>query len=208
MLYSAMATRTKNPAATRARILLSAGEEFRRYGFQAARLNAIVENSGITKGSLFHHFAGKDDLALQWLQETLPPLLDQQWLLPLQTTTEPLHVIKSILREQTRLIEATAAAEFFGSPLATLVTSIAPSDAALHRAMLEMHQQWQRALSEALLRGQQQRMVHSAIQPADEAHLIISLSLGLELHAKSSGLAVIPGFLRSAVAYLDTLRPA
>jgi hypothetical protein len=51
-------------------------------------------------------------------------------------------------------------------------------------------------------------MVHPAIQPADEAHLIMSLSIGLELHAKSSGYSVVSGFLRSAIAYLDTLRPA
>lgn len=203
-----MATRTKNPTATRARILISAGEEFRRFGFQAARLNAIVENSGITKGSLFHHFAGKDDLALQWLQETLPPLLDQQWLSPLKDTSDPIQTIKGLLREQTRVMESTSAADFTGNPLATLITSIAPSDAALHQAMFDLQQQWHRALSEALLRGQQQRMVHSAIQPAEEAHLIMSMSMGLELHAKCSGFAVIPGFLRSAIAYLDTLRPA
>lgn len=208
MLYSGMATRTKNPAATRARILVSAGEEFCRFGFHAARLNTIVEHSGITKGSLFHHFSGKDDLALQWLQETVPPMLDQQWLSPLQDTTDPIQTIKGILREQTRIMESTAAAEFSGSPLATLVTSIAPSDAALHQAMKDLHQEWHRTLSDALQRGQQNRMVHSAIQPADEAHLIISLSMGLELHAKSSGFTVIPGFLRSAIAYLDTLRPA
>jgi hypothetical protein len=135
-------------------------------------------------------------------------LLDQQWLSPLQDTSDPIQTIKGLLREQTRVMESTSAADFTGNPLATLITSIAPSDAALHQAMHDLQQQWHRALSEALLRGQQHRMVHSAIQPAEEAHLIISMSIGLELHAKSSGFAVIPGFLRSAIAYLDTLRPA
>lgn len=203
-----MSLRKKNPTATRARILLSAGEEFRRFGFQAARLNAIVENSGITKGSLFHHFAGKDDLAQQWMKETLPPLLDEQWLSPLRDATDPIQTIKGILREQARVVESTAASEFFGNPLAILIPSIAPSDDTLHQTMLDLQQQWHRSISEALLRGQQNRMVHPAIQPTDEAHLIMSLSIGLELHAKSSGYSVVSGFLRSAIAYLDTLRPA
>lgn len=120
MLNKRMTLRKKNPTATRARILLSAGEEFRRLGFQAARLNAIVEHSGITKGSLFHHFAGKDDLAQQWMQETLPPLLDEQWLSPLRDATDPIQTIKGILREQARVLESTAASEFFGNPLAIL----------------------------------------------------------------------------------------
>jgi len=208
MPFSGMTERKKNPTATRARLLQSAGDEFCRYGFQAARLNAIVEHSGITKGSLFHHFNGKDDLALQWLQETLPTMLESQWLQPLEQGADPLDVLKNILREQTRTIENQSAREFYGSPLATLAASITPEDLALQEAMRELQLTWHRAVSEALARGQKERLVHSAIQPSDEAHLIISLSIGLELHVKSHGTTVLPGFLRSALAYLDTLRPA
>lgn len=203
-----MTKRKRNPTATRARILESAGEEFCRYGFQAARLNAIVENSGITKGSLFHHFTGKDDLALQWLQETLPTLLNEKWIAPLDQCTDVIETLKSILREQTRSIEAQTTREFSGSPLASLAASITPDDTALRQAMGEIQQSWHRAISEALARGQQQQKVHQAIQASDEAHLIISMSIGLELHAKTHGLTVLAGFLRSAHAYLDTLRPA
>lgn len=203
-----MTQRKRNPIATRARILESAGEEFCRYGFQAARLNAIVENSGITKGSLFHHFAGKDDLALQWLQETLPALLNEKWIVPLATTTDPIDALKGILREQVREIDTQQAREFYGSPLTTLVASISSAEPALHHAMGEIQQFWHRAISEALTLGQKQQQVHHAIQAVDEAHLIISLSMGLELYAKTHGTAVLAGFLRSALAYLGTLRPA
>lgn len=203
-----MTQRKKNPVATRARILESAGEEFCQFGFQAARLNAIVENSSITKGSLFHHFSGKDDLALQWLQETLPVLLQAEWIEPLQGSTDPIETIKHILRERVRKIEAESIRQFNGSPLATLAVSVSPAETALHQAMREIHQSWHRAISDALSTGQKQRQVHSAIQSADEAHLILSLAVGLELHAKTNGVGVLAGFLRSAVAYLDTLRPA
>jgi AcrR family transcriptional regulator len=204
-----MSTRKKNPVATRATILRHAGEEFCRMGFQAARLNAIVENSGITKGALFHHFAGKDDLCLQWLQETLPALLESTWLAPLRAGEDnPLDTIHSILREQVRVIEQTPRREFTGNPLATLTSSVPIEDCPLQKAMTELMQQWHQSISEALRKGQSRKTVHAAIQASDEAHLIIALMTGLELQARSRGSGIAAGFLRAAVAYLETLRPA
>jgi TetR/AcrR family transcriptional regulator, transcriptional repressor for nem operon len=208
MIASVMTQRTKNPIATRARILQSAGEEYGRYGFQAARLNAIVENAGITKGSLFHHFSGKDDLALQWLRETLPPLLDEQWIQPLEAAQDPLLALKEILRKAASGIDAAYAQDRCGNPLATLAASVLPSEAALHQAMADIQQSWHRAVAEALARGQRDRSVHPAIAAAEEAHFILALAMGMELQVKTQGPAILGGLLRSAHAYLDTLRPA
>lgn len=203
-----MSTRKKNPIATRALILQHAGEEFCQFGFQAARVNAIVERAQVTKGSLFHHFSHKEDLCLQWLRETIPPLLEQQWLNRLAPSNEPLATLKEIIREQVRVIELMPEREFFGSPLATLGASIAPTDNALRAAIAEIYLTWHTGISEALRDGQKNRKVHSAIQASDEATLIISLSIGIELQARAAGSSICAGFLRSALAYLDTLRPA
>ncbi len=203
-----MTRRTKDPIATRARIMQSAGEEYCRMGFQAARLNAIVEHSGITKGSLFHHFSGKDDLALSWMQETLPPMLEKRWIQPLQTSTDPIDSLKDILRGCAQAFEKNAAEEPGMDHMATLTASLPPSDVALHQAMMEIQQNWHRAVSDALLQGQQQKRVHAAIVASDEARLIIGMALGMELQFKSTGASVMSGWLRSAYAYLETLRPA
>lgn len=204
-----MSKRKKNPVATRATILHHAGEEFCRLGFQAARLNSIVENSGITKGALFHHFAGKDDLSIQWLQETLPALLESTWLAPLRAGEEnPLDTLHSILREQVRVIEQKPRREFFGNPLATLNSSVLIEESPLQQAMAELMQHWHQGISESLRRGQSLKTVHAAIQANDEAHLIIALMTGLELQARSMGSSITAGFLRAAGAYLETLRPA
>lgn len=200
--------RTKNPTATRAKILQSAHEEFVRYGFQAARLNAIVENAGITKGSVFHHFSGKADLARQWLEETLPPILDECWAAIMESSSDPLASIKSILREQVRRIETTSSDDFHGSPLVTLIASVDQQDAELQSCMLHIQQKWHRMIADALSAGQKNSTVHHAIVPSEEAHLIMSISMGCELQAKIIGYSMLSGYLRSAFAYLDTLRPA
>lgn len=177
-------------------------------GIQAARLNTIVEKSGITKGSLFHHFSGKDDLALQWIKETLPNLLQDRWIAPLKKSGDPIETMKEILRESVALFEQASEKSSAINFLATITASVHPSDAVLHQAMMEIQQSWHIAVSEALQRGQREQRVHAAIVPSDEAQLILSMILGCELRFKTMGSQAMPGWLRSAIAYLDTLRPA
>ncbi|MFM2221027.1 MAG: hypothetical protein RLZZ553_775 [Verrucomicrobiota bacterium] len=203
-----MEQRKKNPIATRARILKSAGEEYCRMGFQAARLNAIVENAGITKGSLFHHFSGKDDLALQWLLETLPPILQRHWVIPLEQTTNPIDALKQIFRESSETFTRAHTANTGMHSMAKLMASIDESNKELHEASIEIQQTWHRVVSEALLRGQREKLVHAAIVVSDEAHFIISIAVGASIQSGVMGPGALTGWLRSADAYLETLRPA
>lgn len=70
-----MSRRPRNEAqATRQNILDAATQRFAQEGYAAASLSAIVEDAGITKGALFHHFENKKDLFRQvWqsLQERM-----------------------------------------------------------------------------------------------------------------------------------------
>ena len=56
---------------TRTKLLWAAFAEFYRNGFQGGSLNHIVETAGATKGALFHHFAGKQDLGYAVLDEII-----------------------------------------------------------------------------------------------------------------------------------------
>ena len=50
------------PQLSRRKILEAAFAEFYANGFQGGSLNHIVEMAGTTKGALFHHFDGKQEL--------------------------------------------------------------------------------------------------------------------------------------------------
>lgn len=71
-----MPQRTTVPAATspadegaRDRLLDAAYGEIQRQGFQAASLSAILAETGLTKGALYHYFPSKKDLGLAVVDE-------------------------------------------------------------------------------------------------------------------------------------------
>src|SRR5262245_8407270 len=54
-------------ARTRRRILDAAAVEFQRRGYTAARLVDIAERAGMQVGSLYHHFASREELVTEVL---------------------------------------------------------------------------------------------------------------------------------------------
>jgi TetR/AcrR family acrAB operon transcriptional repressor len=55
--------RTKEEAlATRENVLTAALEVFSRYGYSAARLEDIAQAAKVTRGAIYHHFGGKEEL--------------------------------------------------------------------------------------------------------------------------------------------------
>ena len=52
----------KLPAAQQQAILRAALDEFAAHGFHDASLNRVIEAAGISKGSMYYYFDGKEDL--------------------------------------------------------------------------------------------------------------------------------------------------
>jgi AcrR family transcriptional regulator len=55
-------TQAERTAATTGALLAAARERFATDGYVAATLNAIAADAGVTKGALYHHFEGKEEL--------------------------------------------------------------------------------------------------------------------------------------------------
>jgi len=58
----------------RERILEAAYELFSRHGLQSVGINTVVARSGVTKRTLYRHFASKDDLVVEFLR-----LREERW---------------------------------------------------------------------------------------------------------------------------------
>jgi TetR/AcrR family transcriptional regulator, transcriptional repressor for nem operon len=65
---------TATPHESKARLLNATIQVVRRKGYTATRVEDVCEEAGLTKGSFFHHFKSKDELALaaleRWRQGT------------------------------------------------------------------------------------------------------------------------------------------
>ncbi len=62
---------------TVARILEAATSLFVRHGFHGTSISAIAEATGLTKGALYNHFTGKNDLLLALVKEFESRFLDE-----------------------------------------------------------------------------------------------------------------------------------
>ena len=57
-----MTSRAEQGRATRQRLVEAATELFARRGFEGTSIESVLETTGVSRGSLYHHFAGKDAL--------------------------------------------------------------------------------------------------------------------------------------------------
>ena len=69
---------TRNPEASRARILAAAREEFVSYGLSGARVDRIASQSGVNKNLIYHYFGSKDALYLAVLEGIYAGLRERQ----------------------------------------------------------------------------------------------------------------------------------
>jgi AcrR family transcriptional regulator len=60
--------------ATRARILQAAQEAFAEHGYDATGMDEICRRAGVSKGAVYHHFAGKQAVLLALLNQWLAGL--------------------------------------------------------------------------------------------------------------------------------------
>ena len=72
--------RAQGPAADglapRDGVLAAAAELFTRHGYAATTTRAIAERAGLRQASMYHYFAGKEDILAELLEGTVQPSLD------------------------------------------------------------------------------------------------------------------------------------
>lgn len=75
--------------AHRAAILDAALREFAAHGFSAASLNRIIEVAGVSKGSMYYYFDGKEDLYAYVIRVQLEDIIQRGGPLPVPHAPDP-----------------------------------------------------------------------------------------------------------------------
>jgi TetR/AcrR family transcriptional regulator, transcriptional repressor for nem operon len=197
----------KASAATRQKILGAAFAEFHRNGFQGGSLNQIVEAGESTKGAIFHHFSGKQELGYAVMDEIIEPLLMQRWLDPLGDFTDPIAELKHAFRKFVKE-DIDSGAWLLGCPLNNLAQEMSPLDEGFRTRIDTLYTKWRKGLATALADGVKTGTVRKDVAPRAVAAMLVAGQMGIWGTGKSSqNKAVMMQAADAICDYLDSLKP-
>jgi TetR/AcrR family transcriptional repressor of nem operon len=177
--------RTRAPEATREKLLRAAFEEIYRRGFQAASLDTILAQAGVTKGALYHHFPTKAALGYAVVDEVVRGLLLDRWLGVLQAQPgDPVTALQGTLRH--RAANLTAGEIELGCPLNNLAQEMSPLDEQFRRSVDATFETWREGFAQALARGQAEGSVRRDVDAKQVATFIVAAVEGSYGLAKSA----------------------
>ena len=199
------AAKLKAPEETRRKILNAAFDEFYTNGFQGGSLNHIVKTAGITKGALFHHFAGKRELAFAVIDELIEPIMKRRWLDPLAGSTNPVADIARCVR-QYAAEDIKSGSWVKGCPLNNLAQEMSPLDEGFRKRINALYDAWRSGIAAALALGAKAGKVKKQVAAEEVAALIVAAQMGIWGSGKSSrDRALMTEAAEALCGFLETL---
>lgn len=188
-------------------ILEAAGDEIHQFGYHAASISRILENTTLTRGALYHHFPSKLALGYAVIDELFAGYMQHLWIEPLAQCNNPVDAIAQSVRQTydchgPELIK-------YGCPLNNLSQEMSAVDEGFRERINHQYAIWESALADALLRGQQQGVVRININVNDAALFIIASiegSIGLAKNNQSA--EILNNCTAILLDYLNSLRQA
>ena len=198
--------RSRDPDATRDKLLNAAFEEIYRRGFQAASLDTILAKAGVTKGALYHHFPNKASLGYAVVDEVVKGHLLERWGVLEPPTRDPVTTLQRILRR--RAASLTTHEVELGCPLNNLAQEMSPLDQRFRRGVNATFDLWRDAVAKDLARGQAEGTVRRNVDAQKIAAFVVASiegSFGLAKGAQSA--AMLRSNLEVLGSFLESLRP-
>ena len=123
-ILTGMAKPRKKQLSTRKVLVDAAFHATHHGGFQAAGLSAILADTGLTKGALYHHFSSKLELGYAVVEGPLRDYVNDWWLNPLEGKDDPLQALAGVIAA--RLKKDVPEMLNRGCPLNNLAHEMAP----------------------------------------------------------------------------------
>jgi TetR/AcrR family transcriptional repressor of nem operon len=161
---------------TREKILASARDLFNTKGFSATTINDLVQATGMQKGSLYFHFAGKDDIARAVLSEATSEFMD--FLSAALTADNPGASLEQFFR---CALEKHLASGFVGGCLfGNTALEMSDSDPDFAVAIARVFDQWSEKVAAVVADAQKNGQIRTDISSEALAnHIIASIEGGI-----------------------------
>lgn len=166
------------------RLIRQGMKSFYASGFHGTTVDAILEASGVPKGSFYHHFGSKDAFGLVVLDRYMHIQLDAlaRW-----ADDDALSTTDKLTRYFTELCETFVRSGFQRACLAgKFSTELAANSDSFREQLGKSLIVWNSALSDLLRHGQQRGDVRTDRSPEQLAHSILALIQGAFVLALSA----------------------
>ena len=197
----------RNPEKTRQTLLRHAFEQIHQQGFRAVSLDAILRDTGVTKGALYHHFPNKQALGYAVVDEVVAGILQTVWIDPVVNSDDPVTALQDIIRltgENMSLDELK-----LGCPLNNLSQEMSALDEGFRLRLDKIYENWRTSLSAALENGINRNTVVSNIDPDTTAAFLVAALEGCIGMAKNAqSMRILDRCGAGILSYLESLRPA
>jgi len=163
---------------TRAKILETALRLFHQRTFKGTSLNQIVEEAGVTKGALFHHFGGKDELGYAVVDEILLVQITETWVRPLSTSVDPASDIAAVIEGMMQEASGDPEALKNGCPLNNLSQEMSTVDEEFRIRLSRVYRIWEESFEKAIRAGKNAGNVRADIDPAAMSRGLVAVLEG------------------------------
>lgn len=197
----------RNPDQTRKTLLMAAFQEIHRNGFKRASLDSILENTGLTKGALYHHFPNKQALGYAVVDEVLCSLAYENWVRPMMGADDPITALQSQLAAMAEHPQPDVI--MHGCPLNNLSQEMSGLDEGFRLRLDAAFSGWRDGIAACLEHGKTQGTVRADIDSQQAGTFIIASMEGCIGMAKNARSAeVLRQCGQGLSQYLETLRAA
>ncbi|MHC4711331.1 MAG: LmrA/YxaF family transcription factor [Planctomycetota bacterium] len=194
--------------ATREALLGAAFDEMYLNGYRAARLDAILLSSGVTKGALYYHFGSKRGLGYAVVEERVKPLVRERYIETFRSVSDPIEGLKQMGLRMQQELEKNGVL-LMGCPVNNLVTEMSGVDEGFRSRLEEILDEWKDTISEGLRRGQHGGLVRSDIDAAAVATFYVASYQGACGFAKNAhDIAPFVACRKGLDDHLEFLRPS
>jgi len=190
----------------RDRLLRAAFDEIYQHGYQGARVDAILDKAGLTKGGFYYYFKSKTELGYAVVDELIATLAERIWRDALSKADDPIDGIIAALGE----VGASSEPDFIrhGCPINNLSQEMSALDEGFRARLREVFARIVSWIADSLRNGQENGIVRPDIDCTEAATFVVAAAEGCISLAKNDQTGDVLDICRRQIeAYLNTLRP-
>lgn len=197
----------RGPDDPREALLDAAFGEMYLHGFRATGIDVILASSGVSKGSLYHHFGNKHGLGYAVVEERVHPLVRERYIVPFRESANPPEALRRMGQRMEDELRKTGILER-GCPLNNLIQEMSGVDDGFRRRLESILREWRDTIADGLRAGQATGTVDRAVNAEEAGTFIVATLLGAVGFAKNTRDILPFGACRRALdRYVETLRP-